>query len=172
MACRNPSPLFTKVKKDWEIIGDAHWAFEDEELRGATEDGTGFVMTSQTYDNFTLELEFNADSTINSGVFIRCSSSDINPTDCYELNIWDLHPNQDFRTGALITKTKPLAYVETINKWNTYKIKAENSHLQVWINDIMTVDTTDEELTTGHIALQANGTGVVKFRNVTITDIN
>jgi len=168
LSCRSTSQLFTNVKQDWESIGNANWTFQENELVGVTSDGSGFVMTKDTYHDFTLEFEFMPDSTINSGVYIRCQSSDINPTNCYELNIWDLHPNQEFRTGALVTKASPLAYVETINKWNKYKIKAQKSHLQVWINDTMTVDTKDKDLDSGHIALQANGTGIVRFRNITI----
>ncbi len=168
MACQSTSQLFTEVKQNWKHIGDANWTFQGDELTGVTSEGSGYVMTSEAYDDFTLELAFMADSTINSGVFIRCNSSDINPTNCYELNIWDLHPNQKFRTGALVTKASPLAYVKTINKWNTYKIKAQGSHLQVWINDILTIDIKDDDLPSGHIALQAKGTGIVRFRDIII----
>lgn len=168
ISCNPSRILFQPNSQDWKAYGDANWNFNNNELVGIIADGAGFVITQQPYQNFILELEFKPDSTINSGVFIRCQKQDINPTDCYELNIWDLHPDQDNRTGAIVTKTKPLAYVETINKWNTYKIKAENNHIQVWINGVMTADTKDSALSNGYIGLQARGTGKIQFRNLKI----
>ena len=47
------------------------------------------VYTKQAYKDFVLEMEFKPESTINSGVFIRCKNYDINASDCYEINIWD-----------------------------------------------------------------------------------
>jgi len=167
-SCNFSQRLFQENSKTWEANGDANWNFSNNELIGKITAGAGFVITKQAYQDFILELEFNPDSTINSGVFIRCKKEDINPTDCYELNIWDLHPNQDNRTGAIVTKTKPLAYVKTINKWNTYKIKVVKNHIQVWINGTLTADTKDKGLSNGYIGLQAKGTGEIKFRNIII----
>ena len=65
-------------------------------------------------------------------------------------------------------KDSPLAIVETINKWNSYKIRCENDHIQVWINGIITTDIYDDVLIEGYIGLQAAGSGVIKFRNITI----
>ncbi len=165
ISCNQSQTLFQENPKDWDAYGDANWNFSNNELIGKITDGAGFVMTRQSYKDFILEVEFKPDSTINSGVFIRCKDKDVNPSDCYELNIWDLHPDQDNRTGAIVTRTIPLAYVETINKWNTFRIKAEKDHIQVWINDTLTADTRDEGLFDGYIGLQAKGTGEIRFRN-------
>lgn len=167
-ACQNSNELFQANTDDWVITGDANWKFANNELIGTLESGVGFVMTKQTFNNFILEIEFNPDSTINSGVFIRCKNNNISPINCYEINIWDLHPNQDYRTGAIVMKDSPLAIVETINKWNSYKIRCENDHIQVWINGIITTDIYDDVLIEGYIGLQAAGSGVIKFRNITI----
>ncbi len=169
LSCHNPTVLFQENENDWLIKGDANWKFSNNELIGKLDSGSGFIMTRQVYKNFVLELEFNPDSTINSGVFIRCKNIDINAVDCYEINIWDLHPNQDYRTGAIVTKSNPLARVETINKWNTYKIKIENHHLVVWVNNVLTGDIKDETLSKGFIGLQGKGKGEIKFRNVKIS---
>ena len=160
--------IFKENSKEWEIYGDANWHFENNELIGEVSEGAGFVLTNQSYKNFILELEFKPDSTINSGVFIRCKNEDINPTDCFELNIWDLHPDQKNRTGAIVTRAVPLAIVETINRWNTYKIKAENNRIQVWINKQLTADYSDGSLPEGFIGLQAKGTGKISFRNLKV----
>ncbi|MFK7934108.1 MAG: DUF1080 domain-containing protein [Saprospiraceae bacterium] len=171
VSCQPARVIFQENPQDWKAYGDANWNYSDNELIGTITDGAGFVITQQPYQNFSLELEFKPDSTINSGVFIRCQKQDINPTDCYELNIWDLHPDQDSRTGAIVTKTKPLAYVETLNQWNTYKIEAKNDHLQVWVNGVKTADAMDDSLSGGYIGLQASGTGEIRFRKVKIRSI-
>lgn len=171
ISCQNSEPLFQEDQKDWIEEGDAHWNFTNNELIGKVNDEVGFVMTKQTYKDFVLEMEFKPDSTINSGIFIRCKNFEINAEDCYEVNIWDLHLNQDFRTGAIVTKFKPLAIVETIGQWNTYKIKNEKDHLEVWINGVLTADMRDNTLTKGHIGLQASGVGKIKFRNVKISPL-
>jgi len=168
ISCLNSKVLFQENSKDWFIKGDANWNFSNNELIGKIKNGAGFIMTQQTYKDFILELEFKPDSTINSGIFIRCKNSNINPTDCYEVNIWDLHPNQDYRTGAIVMKSIPLALVQTIDTWNTYKIKNETDHIQVWVNGILTADIRDTVLTEGYIGLQATGTGEIRFRNVKI----
>lgn len=170
--CNDGRDLFIENSNDWSEYGDAKWKFNSEELTGTvSNDGFGYVMSKSAYDNFVLEMEFMPDSTINSGVFIRCSKYEINPFDCYEVNIWDLHPKQEFRTGAIVLKAEPINNVETINEWNDYKIRAMDNHIKVWINDILTVDMIDDSLDTGYIGLQAAGKGKIKFRNINLFEL-
>lgn len=171
-SCSPSLYLFNEENKDWQIYGDANWTFSYEGLIGDITDGTGFFMTNQIYNDFILELEFHPDSTINSGVFIRCQNKEINPTDCYELNIWDLHPNPDFMTGAFVLNQKPLAKVETIGKWNTFRINANGNRIQAWVNGVLTADKEIATHDGGYTALQASGTGQVKFRNVRLKPLN
>lgn len=161
--------LFQEGTDDWFAEGDAEWKFVNNELTGSLDAGAGFVMTKKPFSNFVLELEFKPDSTINSGIFIRCKENVISNADCYEINIWDLHPNQDNRTGSIVNRAKPAIKIETLDKWNSYKIKNNKDHLQVWINDSMTIDIKDKDLIEGPIALQAAESGKISFRNVKLT---
>jgi hypothetical protein len=163
--------LFQERATDWFSDGDAEWKFVNGELTGSLESGAGFVMTKKSYSNFILELEFNPDNTINSGVFIRCKNKELSFEDCYEVNIWDLHPKQENRTGAIVSRSSPLKKVNTLNKWNTYKIINNKDHLQVWINDVMTIDLKDKDRIEGPIALQAAESGKILFRNVRLTPL-
>jgi len=86
----------------------------DNELTGILDSGAGFVITKNTFKNFVLTLEFNPDSTINSGVFVRCKDQQMSFSNCYEINIWDLHPDQDNRTGAVVARVIPSTKVETL----------------------------------------------------------
>ncbi|MEP3211440.1 MAG: DUF1080 domain-containing protein [Maribacter sp.] len=164
--------LFQEDANDWFSDGDAEWSFVNDELMGTAQGAGGFVMTKKSYTDFILELEFKPDSTVNSGIFIRCKQKEISFSDCYELNIWDLHPKQENRTGAIVSRASPMEKVETLDKWNTYKIRNHNDHLQVWINNIMMVDIEDNDLKEGPIALQAAESGKVVFRNVRLTVLN
>ncbi len=163
--------LFQENVSNWIMEGDAEWRFENDELIGSLSEGAGFVMTKTAYDDFELELEFHPDSTINSGIFIRCTNRELSFEDCYEINIWDLHPKQENRTGAVVSRFSPLEKVETLNKWNTYKIKNQKDHLQAWINGILVIDLTDQDLMSGPIALQAAEKGEVRFRNVRVKNL-
>ncbi len=170
-SCNNTETLFQENANDWFEEGDATWSFNNHELEATIDEGTGFVMTNKPFKDFVLKLEFYPDSTINSGVFLRCKAYNIDATDCHEINIWDLHPNQDFRTGAIVTKSIPITKVNTLNKWNTYKIKNQNNRIEVWVNDTLTADIQDNSLEEGFIGLQAAGTGKIKFRNTTLEQL-
>ncbi len=167
VSCNSSQVLFEKDSNDWKSYGDGTWSFNNNELTGTASNST-FVMTDDRFDNFLLTLEFKPDSLINSGVFIRCSEKKMSSEDCYEINIWDTHPNQDSRTGSIVKKARPLAIVNTIGKWNTYKILAQSDHLKVWINNTLTIDMIDSSLSDGHIGFQAAGKGEIKFRNIKV----
>jgi len=179
VSCTNPETsdsasylLFEENVNDWYKMGDASWSFVNNELIGRLDSGSGFVITQKAYKDFELTVEFKPDSTINSGVFVRCVRKEISATECYEINIWDLHPNQDYRTGAIVTRSEPLAQVETLNKWNTYKINVNGNRIQAYVNGVLTADLTDDGLVEGYIALQAAGTGEIRFRNVMVKQLN
>lgn len=172
ISCSHSKSIFQENSEEWNTFGNANWSFFNNELVGRVTNGDGYAITKQVYKNFILEVEFKSDSTINSGVFIRCKNEDINPINCYELNIWDLHPDQKNRTGAIVTREVPLANVETINKWSVFKIIAEKNHLQIWVNDTLTINTKNEDLIEGIIGLQAKGTGEIRFRNIRIKELS
>ncbi len=135
---------------------------------GTTEES--MLVSTDRYDNFRLRLEFNPDEKINSGVFIRCQDeSSITPFNCYEINIWDEHPRQEFRTGAIVTRfSPPLAHVDTIGKWNRLEIEATDNLIEVRVNDVLTARYESGDLSTGFIALQGNGEGKIRFRKILV----
>ena len=163
--------LFEQPASTWTTVGAANWQLMEGVLQGSQSTGQGFAITQATFGNFHLKLEFFPDAVVNSGVFIRCQDRDsIAAENCYELNISDNHQNPDFRTGAIVTRAKPIASVATINQWNRYEVKAEGEHLQVWVNDIKTADLRDTDFKNGFIALQVLDTGTIRFRNVMIRE--
>lgn len=165
----NGDQIFHTVSGAWTTIGEAQWTTNDGILSAS--DAKGFAITAKEYDDFILEAEFMPDEVVNSGIFLRCTQDKWNPTDCYEINIADNHQNQDFRTGAIVTKAKPMAIVNSVGKWNQFKIRAKGNHIQVWLNGIKTGDIKDESSLKGLIGLQLNGDGKISFRNVRIKEI-
>jgi len=168
LSCENKIQLFEPGSETWLQKGDANWEFNNGEIYGSLLKGSGFIMTKDAYKDFELDLEFYPDETINSGVFVRCKDYALSFSDCYEINIWDNHPDQPNRTGAIVSRTTPMAQVQTLNKWNTYKIRCEENHIQAWINGILVSDLENDDLKEGYIGLQADQIGLVKFRNVSL----
>jgi hypothetical protein len=67
------------------------------------------------------------------------------------------------------TRHRPVEHpdgVKTVGRWNTFDITADGGHLVVVLNGVKTVDTRHSGPGRGTVALQYNGEGVVKFRNV------
>lgn len=167
--CKKGIPLFEEGKPDsWIQKGDAKWEFFNGEIKGTLLRGTGFLMTKEAYGDFELQLEFYPDETINSGVFVRCSVNKLSFSECYEINIWDFHPEPNDRTGAIVSITKPLVHLNTIDKWNTYKIKCAGNRIKAWLNEELIADVEDDDLEEGYIGLQAAGIGTIKFKNIVI----
>ena len=168
ISCKERISLFEANSDLWLQKGDVRWEFVNGEIYGSNLKGTGFLITKESYGDFELMLEFYPDETINSGVFVRCKNYALSYTDCYEINIWDFHPEPLDRTGAIVSRSNPLTHVVTVNKWNTYKIRCNKSRIQAWINGELVADLENEDLKEGYIALQADQIGSIKFRNITL----
>lgn len=156
----------------WSVAGDAKWQVE-EGVIVASGAGDGFLLTQRGFQDFHLTLEFWVDADTNSGIFVRCDNPEkISPDTCYEANIWDEHPQQIARTGAVVAKAMPpLKHVSTVGRWNTYKIAAEGKRVLLEVNGELTAFLYDAEIKSGFIALQHARKGTVKFRNIRIREL-
>jgi 3-keto-disaccharide hydrolase len=148
--------------------GEADWKVEDGTITASK--GSGFLITPKPYTNFELKADFWADKLVNSGIFIRCAEGTPGAMACYEINIFDTHA--EFPTGSVNNVKSVLPdRPNTTEKWNTFEITADGTHLIVKLNGKTTVDARDERRANGKIALQeggANASGVIRFRNVKI----
>lgn len=169
-ACTQTTALFDgRSLARWQESGDAYWSVNDGSIESSGT-GNGYLSTVEEYSDFELSAEFWVDATTNSGIFIRCKDrSNIHPDTCYELNIWDEHPKQDARTGAIVFKIMPpLEQVHTIGHWNLYEVSAKGGVLIVKVNGQTTARMENADPTPGFIALQHYEVGTVKFRNIEI----
>jgi hypothetical protein len=151
----------------WTPIGMANWRVVDGAVQADSGMG-GFLVSKESYGDFELRADIWVTPDANSGIFIRCEDpKQITAMNAYEVNVYDMRPDQAYRTGGIVDVAKPTSIVNTGNKWNTLEITAKGSRLTVRVNGMPTVDVMDTKHARGPIALQA-GIGTVKFRNVQI----
>jgi hypothetical protein len=150
----------------WNPIGDANWSLADGAVQA--DSGSGFLVTPESYGDFSLSLEFWVDEPANSGIFIRCADAEsVTDRNSYEVNIYDTRADQTYRTGGIVHIAAPASVINTGGQWNTYEIVAQGARIQVTLNGEEMVDVEDTQFASGPIALQY-GAGTVKFRNVRI----
>ncbi len=174
-ACANTddAPVQLNHLDAWQVEGEASWGMSGAEIVGAGE-GDGFLVSLDRFSDFELSLEFSVDAETNSGIFLRCQDRKrIHPETCYEANIWDQHPQQQARTGAIVFRVMPpLAQVHTLEGWNSYLVLARGDKLRVWVNDTLTAELERAEFSAGFIALQRWGGGEVRFRNIRLRELS
>ncbi len=150
----------------WRQTGAVRWVFSGPVVEAGPAEETGFLISNEPYREAVITVEFWIEDETNSGIFVRCAKpTTITPDDCYEINIWDNHPQQEFRTGSIVKRQSPLARIDTLGKWNACRIDLRGKTITVTMNGIVTARVEDAVLLDGYIALQYGGKGVVRFRN-------
>jgi hypothetical protein len=157
---------------EWHEIGGV-WKFEAGEWQPGHTEGMSFLVSKTLYSDVRVEVEFLPDAEVNSGVFVRCQNpDDVNQLNCFEANIWDNHPRQEFRTGSIVAKVAPpLAHVDTIGRWSTMRVEAVGKLVRVHVNGVLTASLESDEFLEGYVALQWGGAGSIRFRNLSVERI-
>ena len=154
----------------WRTLGNANWKLGDGAVSADT--GSGFLVSSESYGDFELRVEFWVDEPANSGIYMRCQDPEqFTDRTCYEANIFDTRADQTYRTGGVVHLAAPSAVINTGGQWNTYLIRAEGQRLIVTLNGTQLVDVTDDQFNEGPFGLQY-AAGVVRFRNVQIRELD
>ena len=163
--------------ENFNPIGDANWRAEGGAIVADKGKG-GYLVSKNSYKDFQVRAEFWADTTTNSGVFIRCTDPNkVTATNAYEVNIYDQRPEPDYGTGAIVNVAKISPMPKAGGKWNTYEITAKGSQLTVVLNGVQTVSVQNSQFAQGRLALQyglgpkdAPG-GPIKWRKVQIKSL-
>src|SRR5687768_9389639 len=161
--------------ENWNRVGDANWRAEDGAIVADNGKG-GFLVSKSSYKDFQLRVEFWADPTANSGIYMRCAdASKITDKSCYEANIFDQRPDQTYATGGIVHVGKVLQPVKAGGKWNVYDITARGQKISVVLNGTKTAEIEHGQFAQGPIALQygtlppnAAPGGAIKFRKVQV----
>src|SRR5499426_3300275 len=123
---------------NWDRLGEANWRAEDGAIVADKGKG-GHLVSKNSYKDFQIRAEFWADSTTNSGIFIRISDpTTISSKSAYEVNIYDQRPEPDYGTGAIVNFAKVSPMPKAGGKWNTYEITAKGPQLTIVLNGVKT----------------------------------
>ena len=161
-------------------LGEANWRAEGGAIVADKGKGnSNFLLSKKSYKDFELRVEFWADHTTNSGIFIRIPNPDKINGNPYEVNIYDQRPGPEYGTGGIPSYASvPVPNPHKAGgKWNTYEIFAKGPELTVKLNGVVTVSITDKSSLSGPFALQfgnrAKGApgGPIKWRKVEIREL-
>ncbi|MEC9096757.1 MAG: DUF1080 domain-containing protein [Planctomycetota bacterium] len=153
----------------WHAENEANWAVEDGTI--TVSDGSqGLLRTTSEFTDYILQLEFKADKTTNSGIFLRTLGQPTDPTkDCYEFNIAPV--DNPFPTGSLVGRTK-IENTPTSGEWQTVQITVLDKQIKALVDGNLVLDYTDEKpIPRGFIGLQLNS-GKVAFRNIMLRPLS
>lgn len=153
----------------WHAESEANWAVEDGTIT-VSEGTQGLLRTTSEFTDYVLRLEFKADKTTNSGIFLRTAGQPADPTkDCYEFNIAPV--DNPFPTGSLVGRTK-IENAPTSGEWQTAQITVLGNQIKALIDGNLILDYTDENpIPRGFIGLQLNS-GKVAFRNIMLQPLS
>ena len=171
-----------KGLENFDRLGDANWRAEAGAIVADKGKGSSHLVTKGTYKDFEIVAEFWADTSTNSGIFLRAADrKKVGADNAYEVNIYDLRPGQEYATGAIVDFAKvPVPIVHLAGdgkgggKWNTFKILAQGATITVDFNGVRTVTLQDSKFASGPFTLQfANGPkdapgGPIKWRKVMV----
>ena len=156
----NTVKLFNgKDLSGWEAEGGAKWVVQDGLLIGTQgpNNTPGDLFTEASYDNFLLTVTWKVEWPCNSGVWFRYQS----PGKAYQADILE-YKNPVCYSGTLYCPGKMfLAMNEDptlVNRdgWNTFKIRCEGDHSQIWLNGRQVADVHDDTTATGKIGFQVH----------------
>lgn len=178
-----------KTFDGWEGETKTTWRIQDGAFVGGslTEKvpHNEFLATTKSYGNFDLKLKFKLVGTegfINGGVQFRSVRIPGNfemigyqadEGDGYFGSLYD-----ESRRKVTLVKTdkEEMAKIVKAQDWNDYHIRCECRHIQIWLNDVKTVDytETDESIDQkGLIAVQVHGNGKTEawYKDITIEEL-
>ena len=126
-----------------------------------------FLCTTKEYGDFELRVTFKLlGENANAGIQFRTKKIPNNfEVSGYQADMgqqyWGCLYDESRRNKVLAGPDKDaVAKVLKLNDWNEYVIRAEGSHIQLWLNGLKTVDYTETDATvatTGIIAVQIHG---------------
>lgn len=167
-AGHTPVPIFDGATfEGWE--GNLDWfRIEDGAIVGGTLEKripqNEFLCTTASYGDFELTVTFRLKGQDpNAGIQFRTTRI----PNSHEVSGYQADMGQGYwgclydesRRKTVLVQADPSVIEKVVRKndWNTYRIRCEGNHIQLWLNDVKTVDFTEKEASVdrdGIIALQ------------------
>ncbi|NJC28461.1 3-keto-disaccharide hydrolase [Neolewinella antarctica] len=177
----------------WTSLGgDATYKMEDGVVTGTTVSNTPntFLTTDEMYGDFILELDFQVDPSMNSGVQFRSNSLPTYQNGRVHGYQMEIDPSKRAWSGGIFDEGRRKWLVNLKdnpagqaafkqNEWNTYRLEAIGDSIRIWLNGVPTAHLVDDMTAEGFIGLQVHsihgdkepGTEI-KWRNVKILTEN
>jgi hypothetical protein len=162
----------------WVVEKGALVADQDKDHTG------GLIGTEKKFSDFEIELEFQADYPVDTGLFLRTREDGMG----YQITID--YRDQGF-VGSLYAPAAGNFLVQYADWQKAYKkegwnklrarIEGQPAHLTAWLNDVKTIDFTDTKARyprEGYIGLQVHGgegawgdKSKARFKNIKIKEL-
>jgi putative heme-binding domain-containing protein len=172
-----------KTLEGWEGQIGSVWRVESGEIvagqPGVKMAKNDFLATTRTYGNFELKLEYKRGAN-NGGIQFRSHRIPGH----HEIRGYqaDFAPGID---GSLYDESRrnrflaqPAAEVVAklgLGEWNRYRIRAEGPRIRLWINEVLTVDYTEDDPLIpleGIVAIQIHsGADEIRYRNLELEEL-
>ena len=169
----------------------------DGEVHLTTDKSKWFLLTKKEYANFVFEAEIKMPvKQGNSGFLFRCQKgknrawgyqAEVDTADrkwsggLYDegRRMWFISPNRDKAASSEEANASIAAFRKQAGEcfkqgeWNKYRIVCVGSHIQIYVNGVLTTDVYDDMDISGYIGIQHHGEAglVYKFRNLRIKDL-
>ena len=147
------------------------WTVKDGAIRGDGPASHLFYMGAKCVNcEFKAEVRINHGG--NSGMYFRTAFGPGFPNG-YEAQVDNTHKDP-VRTGSLYHFAPVYEQLIPDDTWWTQHVIVDGNHIQIFVNDKMTVDYIDEKntYTSGYLALQQHNQGsVVEFRNIVMKEL-
>jgi hypothetical protein len=190
-ATKKPIALFDgKTFTGWEGNTTTQWRIEEGALTSGSlqkkQPHNDYLATTKEFGDFELTLKWKLEGTdgfVNGGLQFRSKrvpkgtevsgfQADLGAG--YDGALYD-----NARRGkVLLRPTKEVLEKarKPVGEWNDYRIRAEGSRIQIWLNGVQTVDYTETDPTvetTGIIAVQIHGNSnaIVRYKDLAITEL-
>lgn len=162
----------------WTVENGALVANQDTDHTG------GLLGTIEKFSDFEIELEFQADYPVDSGLFLRTDDEGMG----YQITI-DYRDNGTVASmyspsdGRMLVQYPNWQDLYREDGWNTLRARVEGqpARVQAWFNGVKTVDFVDTEARyprAGYIGLQVHGGGDswgansrARFRNIEVREL-
>lgn len=154
------------TKDTWRIENGAFTAGSVERNQPRNE----FLCTKKEFGDFDLTVKWQLIGTegfVNGGVQFRTKRiPDHHEVSGYQADLgagYDGALYDESRRNKMLAKPAPEVLEKArkpLGEWNDYRIRAEGTRIQIWLNGVQTVDYTEEDSSiprTGVIALQIHG---------------
>ncbi len=172
----------------WEPGTKDLWHIQDGAFVGGSLETTvphnDFLSTVKSYKNFDLRLKFKLNGTgfVNGGVQFRSDRLPPFEMKGYQADMgdpswWGCLYDESRRNKVLVqSPIEELKKVLKHDDWNDYHIRCEGPHIQIWINDLLTVDYTEPDASIpqeGKIGLQIHGGGKAQawYKDIVIEEL-